>query len=183
MPRVHRLTAAKDYPDIGVAKGGTYFKWKKRHGPTQRSATYPRPSQLSNAKYAVIEDEIESARRTIEGTDDAEEMKSALQSVADVAREVASEYEESHSNMESAFPSGCPKMEELEEKRDACESFADSCESHDIDTGELEAHDDSEPPADEERAKEHDAWAERRLELVQDLRDEAASVLDEFIIG
>ncbi len=59
MPRVKKQIAAKDYPDQGIQKGDTYFKWSFRYGGTVKSKTYPRPSQLTQSKhsnvYAILE--------------------------------------------------------------------------------------------------------------------------------
>lgn len=141
MPRVHTLRANKNYPDIGVVKGETYYKWKKRYGPTQRSKTYPSPSQLSNAKYAAIHDAIKDAEKTIGSCSEPDDIKSALEEVASVARDVAGEYEESASNVESAFPNGSSVIDDLNEKKDACESFADELESWEPDPDNVDEDD------------------------------------------
>jgi vacuolar-type H+-ATPase subunit I/STV1 len=181
MPRVHIQKALKDYPDIGVTKGETYYWWKRRRSPKQRSKTYPRPSQLSSARYAVVEDAIGDARDAINSAECAEDMTSALTTVADSAREVAEEYRESASNMESAFPNGCPTIDDCNEKADLLDSFAEECESVSLDDSEL--NETSEKLQALEQVEDSDAAALEDAESARDaaleeLRQEAEAALE-----
>jgi len=52
MPRVQRVKARKDYPNDGIKKGDTYFKWSirtGRRGITYRNLKRPRASQLTGS--------------------------------------------------------------------------------------------------------------------------------------
>lgn len=81
MPKIHQLTARKDYPDHGIKKGDTYFKWSLKTGPTSgctyKSKSYPKPSQLTTSSFwqtfygisegaeTVPDDDLDGARDEI----------------------------------------------------------------------------------------------------------------------
>jgi len=183
MPRVHALKARKAYKAEGIKKGETYYKWKRRHGPVQRSATYPRPSQLSSAKYAVVEDAQLDAESAICAASEPDEIKSALEDLASCAREVAGEYTESADNMEQAFTGGSPTIDDCREKADALESFADSLEGWDADTTEL---DNAQGALDEGKAKDSIEASELQKlteavdDALEEIRDDARQVAQEW---
>jgi predicted nucleic acid-binding Zn-ribbon protein len=43
--------AAKDYPECGIKKGESYYKWSFRFGGVHRSKTRPKPSQLTQSDF------------------------------------------------------------------------------------------------------------------------------------
>jgi len=57
MPRVYSQKANKDYPDQGIKKGDTYYRWCLRPGGPRglsqhfKSSTYPKPWQLTNSPF------------------------------------------------------------------------------------------------------------------------------------
>lgn len=171
MPRVHSLTARKDYPEDGIKKGETYYKWKKRYGPVRRSSTYPRHSQLSNAKYAPVKDAIQDAQKAIGEAEEPDAIKDLVQEVADAAREAAEEYEEAISNM---AVEGSPLADDMQEKADALNAFADACEEFDPDSGAWDDLGEEEPEDGEAQVK----WREDREAALEDMRTEATDVLD-----
>lgn len=172
MPRINHVKKCRK--DQGRCSGcgkdipiGSAYKWfAKRFGPRYKfhSGCNIRPSQLSGSKYAVIYDAIEDGEEEIDKATNGDELKDVLQTVADMAREVAEEYEESYSNMEEQFPSGCPVMEQIEEYKDECEQFADTLESWDASDYE----DDEEMPPEEGGIN------------LEDARDAARDALQEF---
>src|SRR5215813_2956291 len=90
MPKVHELKAAKDYPDIDVKKGETYYKWSiklQRGGIVRKSKTYPRPSQLTVSDFWVA---YYSAREAFE---DALAGADSFASLEDARSDFASELE------------------------------------------------------------------------------------------
>lgn len=103
MPRVHFVQSArKARPEIGLEVGGSYYYWSFRYGGTHRSVNYPRPSQLTQAKYAPLLD-FEHDRPEHEYAEDeaastlvaaAEDMIAYLENYRDQAEEIAAEYEE-----------------------------------------------------------------------------------------
>jgi uncharacterized protein YukE len=176
MPRVHVKKAAKDYPELGIAKGQTYYSWKRRYGPLQRSATPPKPSQLSGAKYAPILD-MEGDLADV----DADSLADAMRSSAEEVRAIGEEYQSSFDNMPEGLQQG-DKGQELEERVEQCESIAsaleDAADTLEEQLGELdERQGDATPTA---KAKDEDGtelaitWAELR----DDAAEEARSAID-----
>lgn len=52
MARVHTVKKArKDYPQFGIKKGDAYYWWAFRFGPTIKSKTYPKRSQLTQSSF------------------------------------------------------------------------------------------------------------------------------------
>lgn len=69
MPRVKSQRANKDYPEHGIKRGDTYYKWSIRTGmggTTYISKTYPKPSQLTNSKMSTAFSSQEGVEATIE---------------------------------------------------------------------------------------------------------------------
>lgn len=106
----------------------SYHKTKPRYGSASiRCMKYEcrfRPTDLSSAKTARIEEAIENAEIEIQTADDHDAIQSVLESVTEVAREVGKEYQEASDNW-----AGGNGHEEFQEKADACESFASTLES------------------------------------------------------
>jgi len=114
---------------------GQSYRWIKFRyaGTRKRHSTCPsfRPSDMTNAKYGQVYAAMESAEDALDGLsefDSLDEVQEILNDCAEQAREVGEEYEESASNMESAFPNGAPKIDEIRESAEACEDFATTLE-------------------------------------------------------
>lgn len=131
MARVTTHTAAKDYPEQGIKKGETYYQWTPYRRGVQRSKTRPTPSQVSSAKTAVILDAIESARQAIGDAEEPSDFATVIEEVKSAADDVLSEYEEAL----EAWPNG---NSQIEEKRDAVQSFCDECDGYSCDTSEYD---------------------------------------------
>jgi len=100
MPRVSSQKAAKDYPEIGVKKGETYYKWKFRYGGARKSKTHPRPSQLTQSKYGTVYGALESLQDTCgDETAVIQDIVDAVSVAAGEIREVAEEYNEADEAM------------------------------------------------------------------------------------
>lgn len=143
MPRVHHVTAAKDYPEKGIAKGEKYYHWKFRHGPKVFSKTAPRRSQLTQSDklsrcYAAEEDLNDEVFRA----GDLSEIAGALRQCAEAVREVAEEYEESAENIESVFTGGSQTAEDCRDKAAEIEAWANEMESAADEIESMEADDD-----------------------------------------
>jgi chromosome segregation ATPase len=133
MPRVHFVKKALKDNDV-VKKGEPYYWWKFRHGGKHLSKTHPRQSQLTQSdklsRLYAAQEGVEDAALSGEFTGtDVDNLRQAVDDAKSEVESVKEEYEESHSNMESAFPNGCPVMEEIQEKVDACEGIIDSLDS------------------------------------------------------
>lgn len=130
MPRVHHTKANKDYPNIGVKKGEMYYSWAFYRGPTQRSKTPPRQSQITGSAnlseaYAVGEG-LEDALAECKSVSDVVE---AIGDAVAAAEDVISGYEETVSNLEQAFQGGCPALEEAQSQLEALESYKNELEA------------------------------------------------------
>src|SRR5688500_15891789 len=76
MPRVYTQVARKDYPQQGIKKGETYYKWSIKTGPisgrTYKSKTYPKPLQLTGSEFMStlysIEEDLGGLSVDSEGT-------------------------------------------------------------------------------------------------------------------
>lgn len=182
MPRVHHVKAQKDYKDIGVKAGEMYYWWRCYRRPKQRSKTRPRPSQLSSAKSAEVEDAILDARQTIEGADSVDDITAAIEAVAESAREIAGQYEESAEAM-AQTASGGSWEEEVREKQSQLEDFADSLEGFSPETSDLDEIDEKIAAKDEKKEGHEDEERDldqEREDVLSAIKDEATSLLDEF---
>ena len=172
-----------------IPKGQGYRWAKPRYGPKMvrcmSSACNFRPTELSSSKMARIEEAIQEAQESIDMAEDYEGIKSALDDCAQVARDVASEYQEAN----DAWAGGNGR-DDLHEKIDICEAFADELEGWEF--GDLTDEEEiCQQVRDEEGPEQGEAeeqFAERLEELedarweqeLQAMRDEAHGVLSNF---
>ena len=120
-----------------------------------------RPSDLTGSDKLS---RLYSAREDLEdfiGTDfeSADEVKDAIQAAADEAREVASEYEEAVSALDGRLNS-----DELQDKADQCNAWADELDN--VDVEEFEPNPDDKD--DEEKEATKSAWQELIIGNVED---------------
>ena len=136
MPRVHtRTKSTRGRPEFPcracsepIKPGEQFYTWKKRYGGTSYMHTshgFPKPSMLSNRKTAVIEDMTQDFPQQVESV---EEISDALSAIAETARDVGSEYEESADNMPESLQQGY-QAEAMREVAQELESWADELES------------------------------------------------------
>ncbi|MFH1625086.1 MAG: hypothetical protein ABID54_08015 [Pseudomonadota bacterium] len=59
MLKVTIQKARKDYPEVGVKKGNTYYKWSFNFGPTVKSLTPPKRSQLTRKDFRGYSQDID----------------------------------------------------------------------------------------------------------------------------
>lgn len=140
MPKVRTVKAAKDYPNLGIAKGDMCYVWKVRTsnagGREFRSKTYPRPSQLNfgfTGQLGDIEQDMENA-----------EDLEALRGFAETLRELGEEQQEKFNNMPEGLQQG-DTGQLLEERANGLSEWADAIE---------EACDEAQSKIDEIDAKE-----------------------------
>jgi hypothetical protein len=126
MPRVHIQKAGKDYPNINVLKGTTYYWWKFRYGGKHRSATYPRPSQLTQSKMSAAYAASEALEDAIFNAVDAQVIADALGDASTEIEDVKTEYEESLENMVSQEGQ---IAEEIQEKIDGLEEWVQNIDA------------------------------------------------------
>lgn len=133
MPRLHFVKKArKPIKDAGIKKGDSYYWWKFRFGGKRVSKTQPRRSQLTQSDFlSSMYDFEDNFYESIKGVEDAEDesVVDDFRSIADEVRAFGDEQADKASNMESAFPSGNPTIDLLNERQEACESIASEIES------------------------------------------------------
>lgn len=130
--------AAKDYPKAGIKKGDSYYWWKfkQRYGNSPRlmSKTRPRPSQLTQSEYLsqalALQERIEDLTPDATLPDDLESIISDLRTLSD-------EQDEKFNNMPEGLQQG-DTGQLLEQRRDACNEFADALEGIDIEEFEAD---------------------------------------------
>ena len=94
----------------------------------------PKPSETTSSDklsqlYGAREALQEFVSVTLMQESNAEHALEVLREAIDTAESVAGEYQESFDNMEANFSSGCPLMDELEEKIAHCEAWAEALEA------------------------------------------------------
>lgn len=107
MPKVSTQVAGKDYPDLGIKKGDTYYSWAFFRGPTIKSKVYPKPSQLTQSKWSGVY----AAQEALEGADPTDGLSSALERAASDVEEIGSEYMDADEAMGS---NGGPNQEKAD---------------------------------------------------------------------
>lgn len=145
-----------------------------------------RPTDLSSAKTAQIDEAINDAHTSLHLAEDLDAIKAVLEDVASVARDVAQEYQDAN----DAWAGGQGR-EDLQEKVDACEAFADELEGWDP-SGETDEETIRQQVRDEEdgpeQGEDQDDYTKRLEELgdaaweqaLEEMRNEAEGVLDSF---
>lgn len=188
MPRVIAVDKARKSPGTcgkcgkEIDKGTSYIWWKFRYGGKRircKNCPRPRQSELTNSDklsrcYAAgegIEDAIDSFRKNY----DVEDLRQAMEDAAAEIMEVAEEYRDSASNVESGMNGNrMPICDELEEKADNLEGKASDLESA---ASELEEFDEDQVKEDAESELEDvkaDEREEKLKEIVQEKKDEWA---------
>jgi hypothetical protein len=185
--------------DTEIRVGDTYYTWARKYG---RSGTVyyqheqcgrPKRSQLSSRKTVAIEDAIDGislSNWSPELDDDGtysggyEDVKSMLEEVASVARDVGQEYQDSYDNMPEGLNQGETAMA-MEEVAQELDSWADELESFEPSADEPDLPEHEEPEAEDfedaqEWLKAREEAEEKWLEACQEALDNwAADVISE----
>lgn len=164
MTRLHFVKKArKDYPDVSVLKGDSYYWWAFRYGGKYRSKAKPRRSQLTQSEFLGQIYDIED--RIAEISDDIElsELESEAQEITEELQSLAEEQEERRENMPDGLQDA-PTGQLLEERADYCNEMADELEALDFD---LDV--DKEDYVEREEYKE--AVKERKQEIILSVKD------------
>lgn len=132
MARVRAQRAGKDYPEHGIKKGATYYKWSLRfshygRGVTYRSATHPRASQTTSSAFwqetLSIGEELEDL--TVDRANEA-----GVEDIISLIRDHAAEQQDKFDNMPEGLQQGSTG-ELLQERADSLEEWASDLESID----------------------------------------------------
>lgn len=125
-----------------VVQPGEGYKWAEpRFGPIKIwcHEHSPRRSELTTSKLATLYDAQDDF--TTEGVETIEDLQASLESLAEVAREVAEEYQDSIDNMPDALQESSPAAEQMREYIYDLEQYADDLESFSPDEQEDEESD------------------------------------------
>lgn len=135
MPRIHTVTARKDYPAEGIEKGDTYFKWSTRVTVgksyikrTHRSKVRPRPSQLTGSEFLSQAYQLSERIEDYDGSEDPQSFVDDLKSDAETLRDETQEKLDAMPETLQGSPSG----ELLSERIEALDSFISELEALDI---------------------------------------------------
>jgi polyhydroxyalkanoate synthesis regulator phasin len=125
--RVHVKVANKDHPGTDIKKGDTYYIWAFFRQRPQKSKTYPKRSQLTQDEgKQKVYDAYDSF--SINAEMSAEDVKSAIEDLANELTEAASLFEEKFENIPEGLQQG-DVGQNIEANKDACESSASDLES------------------------------------------------------
>jgi hypothetical protein len=179
MARVHQQTARKDYPDEGITKGSTYYKWTLRpggpgaRGRLYRSATYPKPWQLTSSAFLQQQYQIEDQLQNLE------DHEGDLASVRDdIVAEIQGLMEETQGSLDNMPESlqYSPTGEMLQERIDGCEAWVSELEAIEIPEREL-----SEPLLDtDEPTEEQEDEFDEENRAYEEQEEAIASALEEL---
>jgi len=138
MAKVHEVKhARKAIPSAGIKVGDPYFWWKfmvgGRGGAKRVSKTYPRRSQTTQSEFyaAVYDLEDRLADMKAENYETTDDLKSDLEDIASEARALGEEQGEKFDNMPEGLRQG-DTGQLLEERRDACEAWADELDAIEV---------------------------------------------------
>lgn len=130
MPRVQTVKKArKDYPEYGIKKGETYYWWKFNFGPTMKSKTYPKPSQLTQSPFLQQLYDIQDRVNGLEDPDDLESIISDIESLKE-------ECEENLSNMPEQLQENSDAGQTLQERIDALDEWISELQNIETPTDE-----------------------------------------------
>lgn len=167
MTRAHFVkAAAKDYPQAGIKKGESYYWWKfkARYGnsPRKMSKTRPRPSQLTQSEYLS---QALALQERVEDLAPDSTLPDELPGVIDDLRSLGDEQGDKLDNMPEGLQQG-DTGQLLEQRRDACNEYANALES--IDLQEFEADPDAEKdePVNSDGETEDEYW-QGKLDQIQ----------------
>jgi len=177
-------TCGKCHTEIKV---GDPYKWvKTKSGPyggatKYRCHTCPswRPSELSSSKMAAIYGEQENLGDVLHEGQDVDSLEGLRDAFAQTVREVADEYRESADNIVDGFGHETYQSDELAEKADELEGWADEIDSTEFDSfddeqpeeGDFEDEDDYDAATFDYETNEESHWDEQR-EALQNVTDE-----------
>jgi hypothetical protein len=184
MARVHAKVARKEYKcsltGAIIKKGDTYFEFTPYRSKPHKCSRYPKPSEMTGSGklatlYSIREQmqEYEVSEEISSGDDLIEEVRSQCQEWAEEIRSVGEEYRDSVNNMPDSLQQSS-KADEINEKGDSCDTWADEVENamDNVSWDEPEA-------SDEEVDKEDDASPyDELINNIKEELDNAASALE-----
>lgn len=150
MPRVHFVKKARR-PIGDIKAGEPYYWWQFRKCPKSVSRTPPKPSQLTRSEFWGAIYGLQEEFETVPGFDD---LDSQLEDLKGRLEEIRDELADKQSNLEAAFPNGCPSLETITNRHDSVESAIGDLDSVDTSGDFEEIEEDDMDQAKADRAEE-----------------------------
>lgn len=146
MPRVYVKKARKDYPEVGVEKGQTYYSWWSRpggrgRGILHRSATYPKPWELTSSPFLQEQYRLDYDIGEF-SVDSEEDLESTIEDFKSRIEDLRDQAQESLDNMPDELRDTSSSGELLQERVDYCEEWISNLEGVEIPEREDEQTDD-----------------------------------------
>lgn len=172
-----------------IEPGESYFKFSFRYGGTHYRCSdhYPRQSELTQSKMSEVYAAIEAAEDSLPGVEALDDIRSEVEQVGEVARQVVDEYREADEAFGGQGATQSAEMaDELEGWAEELESWEPDVEEAEVDEDEIEAkmRTDGIPESDEAQwisvREERMREAEEALdnsEALEQARDQATEVL------
>lgn len=195
MPRINHVQKSQKERTCGACRKpiavGEAYKWAQRYkSPKMYRHEHCafRPSDLTTSKMGEVWDAQEDARENVASAETPDELRDALEQLAEVVREIGEQYQESCDNIREHFEDS-PTAEECEEKAQGLEDWAgelegesfDEFEPTEFEREEFSNDDGLEGEALEAAKAEHEAEQDRlEAEHEAEQETEAENYLDEL---
>lgn len=126
MAKLHYVKRAlKTYRGTGIKKGQPYWHYKHYRGPKVRCKNQPpRSAYLTTSPFVKAMMNLEDRTEELKSNTDKDYAVDELRSIADEVREVGETCREGHENMSGNFPNGCPTLDLMQSRIEACETIA-----------------------------------------------------------
>ena len=125
----------KDYPEFGIKKGDTHYRWMLRTGPRSsqffRSITYPKPSQLTTSVFLKPVYTITESLEAIDNTITYNDLVTKIRNFVEEIRNLGREQEEKFDNLPPQIQN-CEQGALLCRRLEFCNKWADSLEKINI---------------------------------------------------
>ncbi len=159
-------------------QGPDHYKWTTRPGGRgkgiiHRSATYPKPQQLTSSDFLI---QVYDLQDRLDALAADENLESERDSIAEDIRALGEEQQEKLDNMPEGLQQGSTG-EMLQERIDGCEAWADEIESVEIPEPPEE---DDEDAGDKTAGDEDDEDVDDDADPEQDHQDALDSALEEI---
>jgi DNA repair ATPase RecN len=134
MPKVNTVKSArKDYPEYGIKKGDTYYWWSFNFGPTFKSKTYPKRSQLTRSDFlSQLWDLEDNLADRFSGLDNEDDIQAELDSLKDDIQNLLDETQEKYDNMPDQLRDSSDAGNTLQERIDGLENWISELDSVDV---------------------------------------------------
>lgn len=170
--RIDRSQPADDNDTIQIPKGTEYYMWSFKNGPTVRSLTAPRQSQLTQSNYLSTLYSIQESIEDFNGQSE-DEIREFRDDIVSQLEELRDTTQDSLDNMPEGLQQG-PTGELLQERIDSLDNAISEFESIDTDFDSLDDDEIKQQIADEGGIdSSEDGWDDDITEdEINDKRDE-----------